>query len=283
MPERVSGSDDFPTNGLHGIFAKLGDLGISESGIIDVYDTGCADFYDAFMEDYVADIPIFERMIDDGSPAILDLACGSGRISVALAKLGYRVDGLDLSQSMLNLAAERLARPNSGVGTGNIRLIKGDMTSFNLGTFYDLIILGITSISLLIEEAQRRSLFECVCRHLSPGGKFVFDVLDLEDHKWKQFDNIHDVWSYQNDAGTDFGIVGQRFYPNERVFILNIYRETIDWAGETNRVLARSVKAWLSVQQLEEELARSGLTIFETFVTERQRYFVVTAEAKDEL
>jgi ubiquinone/menaquinone biosynthesis C-methylase UbiE len=273
--DKASGSAaQYPQDGLHGIFAKLDKTGVCDGAAVDLYSAGMADFYNVLMTDYVVDIPLFERLIPQPSSKVLDLACGAGRIAIALAKRGYRVDGLELSRAMLDLAESNLAAEGAEIAA-RVRYVEGDMTAFELPDRYELIILGITSISLLLEEDQRHGLFDCVRRHLAPDGAFIFDVLDLEDEKWKKFDDYHDVWSRESDEGTDVGIIGQRFYPEERRFIFNVYRETIGWDGDTRRLLGRSEKAWLGRDQLVAELERAGLTLADEFVAESQRYFAV--------
>lgn len=257
----------------HGIFAKLHDLNIADRDVA-LYDAGLADFYNNFLGDFVADIPHFENLLATPAMEVLDLACGAGRIGIALARKGLRVDGLELSEAMLTLAQTNQRGEPLEVRE-RMTFVQGDMADFDLGKRYDLIILGVTSISLLLSEQHRLGLFRSVRRHLADGGRFIFDILDLEDGKWKDLDYFHDVWSKETDEGVDFGIVGQKFYPETRQFIFNVYREIIGWDGDTRRVIGHSVKAWLERSQMVSEMKVAGLEIEREFQTGRQIYFVV--------
>lgn len=261
--------DGYPADLLHGMFAKLAVTGTCE-GPVDLYAEGMSDFYDRFMTEYVADVPIFEEFA--GSNGVLDLASGAGRISIHLARNGHAVDGLELSQAMLALAAENLAAEAPDVAA-RVRFVEGDMTAFDLGRQYGLVILGITSISLLLEQPARISLFECVAAHLAPGGTFIFDVLDFEDGRWRKFDHFIDVWAVPTAEEFDIGIVGQRVYPDRGRFIFNVFRETGRWDGTVERRLGVSEKAILLREPLERELAAAGLTIFDSRIVDDQRYF----------
>ncbi|WP_307116568.1 class I SAM-dependent methyltransferase [Sphingomonas kyeonggiensis] len=265
--------DAYPADLLHGMFAKLNALGVCDEPPADLYDHGMSDFYDGFMAEYVADIPVFEKLAPPGAK-VLDLACGAGRIGFALARLGYTVDGLELSPAMLELAAANAALETPEV-RGRVRFVRGDMTGFDMGERYDLVIVGITSISLLLDPEQRVGLFRSVAGNLAQDGVFVFDTLDLEDDKWRKLDHFHDVWSVSTSGEFDIGIVGQRFYPAERRFIFNVYRETGDWDGNVHRRLGYSEKAWFTREQLAGELDAAGLIIRAEQLFEDQRFFIV--------
>jgi methylation protein MtfA len=266
-------TNELDAEGFHGIFSKLRTLNVCEGAPGDLYDSCFADFYNGFVGDLVSDIPLFERY-SSADAHVLDLACGSGRIGIALAKRGYRVDGLELSQDMLDLVERNLEDEDPAV-RARLRFIKGDMSAFALPDRYDLIVIGVTSISLLLSSAQRLGLFGSVREHLRPGGKFIFDILDLEQDRWKALDHFQDVWSRETDEGLDFGIVGQRFFPERRQFAFNVYRERVGWDGETQRAIGTSVKAWLERDELVAELEASGLAVAESFSTGSQLYFVV--------
>lgn len=248
----------------HGIFAKLRMLDIFDGPPTDLYGRELADFYHHFAADFVRDIPLFERFLPGRECRVLDLACGSGRIGIAMARRGARVDGIELSRAMLDLAEESLGQEPPEVQT-RMRFIEGDITQFSLAERYDLIILGITTISLLLRTEQRLALFNNVREHLKPAGKFIFDILDLSGDRWKDLNHFLDVWSKEDDAGLDFGIVGQTFFPERRQFVFNVYREFVRWNGTTKRTLGTSVKAWLDRDQLIGEMRETGLQLAEEF------------------
>ena len=72
------------------------------------------------------------KKIKSKGQSILEVACGTGRVGMRLAKEGVRVVGLDLSAGMLKEAARK------SEGMTNIRWVKGDMCSFNLGETFGL-------------------------------------------------------------------------------------------------------------------------------------------------
>jgi SAM-dependent methyltransferase len=105
--------------------------------------------------------------------SVLDLACGTGRLSVPLARGGRSVTGLDVSPAML-AAAERKAAA-AGVA---VDWVQGDMADFDLGRRFDLVMISCNSLGHLLTDEALVSAFRAVRRHLAPGGVFAFDVVN---------------------------------------------------------------------------------------------------------
>lgn len=242
-----------------GIFEKLKKLDIFDNSLVgeDLYGPDLADFYDLFACDYVADIPIFERYIETGS-RILDLACGSGRIGFSLASKGCYVDGLELSVDMLKLAEKQLKKVNPAIA-GKLQFIQGNMSRFALPYKYDLIVIGVTSISLIIERTDRLNLYQCAYQHLNNGGRLIFDLVDHDKHEWTS-----DVWSKETEYGLEYAIVGQKMYYERSLFVFNIIREVMGWDGETRRYIGSSTKAILDLDTESRLLQEAQFNLEET-------------------
>jgi SAM-dependent methyltransferase len=103
--------------------------------------------------------------------SILELACGAGRLTLPLARLGRRVVAVDNSPRMLELLVEL----TEAAGLEAVMPHQGDMSTFELGEKFGLIVLATTSITLLSAE-QRQILLTRVHRQLAPDGLFVVSV-----------------------------------------------------------------------------------------------------------
>jgi SAM-dependent methyltransferase len=103
---------------------------------------------------------------------ILDLCCGTGRHSIALARRGYRVTGLDLSETLLSYAAA-LAK---GLP---VRFVHGDMRflPFSDGVF-DVVLNLFTSFGYFVEDRDNERVLAEIHRVLKPGGRFLIDFLN---------------------------------------------------------------------------------------------------------
>lgn len=142
-------------------------------------------FKDSFGEDYL--LVYRHRTLEDAEnevdsivkwlkltpeDLILDLCCGTGRHSIALARRGYRVTGLDLSESLLSCAAKF----SKGLP---VRFVQGDMRSlpFSEGMF-DVVLNLFTSFGYFVEDQDNERVLAEISRVLKPGGRFLIDFLN---------------------------------------------------------------------------------------------------------
>ncbi len=102
---------------------------------------------------------------------VLELACGSGRLTIPLAEAGRRMTGLDSSRQMLELA-----RTKSRARQASVSWVLGDMTQFSFDAPFDTVLLPAQALSHLYDRVQIEGLFECVRRNLKPHGTFVFEL-----------------------------------------------------------------------------------------------------------
>lgn len=111
-----------------------------------------------------------------GGP-VLDLACGSGRMTLPLARAGFDVVGVDESPAML--AAARAKAEAAGVA---IELVQADMRALDLvrddggPRTFGLATIFANSLLHLHETADIRRCLRAVARHLRPGGALAFDI-----------------------------------------------------------------------------------------------------------
>jgi SAM-dependent methyltransferase len=135
----------------------------------DLYSDGR--HYDAILGDQDADLGFYLALGEGARGPLLELACGTGRLSLPLAKAGHAVTGLDLGAAMLARAREKAAAAKLAV-----EWIQADVRDFSLGRRFPLILFPYNSIEHLHDEASLRAMFACVKRHLAPGGRFVLDL-----------------------------------------------------------------------------------------------------------
>ena len=105
---------------------------------------------------------------------LLELGCGTGRHAVEFAKLGWSVDGVDLSQAMVAQAQER-ARQQQPEITSRIQFQQGDLRSADTGQTYDAIISLFHVMSYQTSNADLAAAVATAAAHLRTGGLFLFD------------------------------------------------------------------------------------------------------------
>jgi SAM-dependent methyltransferase len=136
--------------------------------IKDIYwDGRHYDLQHAYMID---DIPFYETYAETCGGPVLELGCGTGRVTIPLARRSSDITGIDNSLPMLIRAREKATA--AGV---SIKWIRADIRQFPLKKKSNLILFPFGSIWHLIEDGDVEACFSCVHKHLAPGGRFIID------------------------------------------------------------------------------------------------------------
>jgi SAM-dependent methyltransferase len=210
----------------------------------EVFGADYAGSYDALYaeKDYAAECDLVEgifRRADKPIRSLLDLGCGTGRHSVELARRGYEVVGVDLSEGML----ERARRRAIGQAASSTTFLRGDIQTMRLDRRFDAVLSMFAVVGYQLSDAAVRSTLANVRRHLQPGGVFIFDV-----------------W---------YGPAVMAVGPSERIKVVPIER------GEIERRAVGTLEPDGHVCSVKYELTRRqrgdpDATVFETH---RMRYF----------
>lgn len=152
-------------------------------------------YYDDVYEklDYTLWLDFIKPYLNESS-SILDLACGSGTLAILLKLKNYTVEGLDLSESIIEIAKEK-AKMNHL----QIPFYVKDMTSFNLDKTYDVITCFFDSVNFLKTMEDIQNLLSSVNKHLNPNGIFIFDIFskallkEYRHHRFKRKYPTHSI------------------------------------------------------------------------------------------
>jgi SAM-dependent methyltransferase len=139
-----------------------------------------ARFYDWMHQGYEADIPFYARLAEQRGGPILEVACGTGRLTMALARAGHEVVGIDRSAAMLDIARAKLADEPTEVRE-RIELVEADMTDFDLGRAFACVFVPNASIFHVAGRFPLRRCMACLYAHTRPGGVAVVDAVSPVD------------------------------------------------------------------------------------------------------
>lgn len=122
---------------------------------------------------------------------MLDLACGTGEISLRLVEKGYDITGIDLSEEMLTVANQKAS--NKG---HHIPFIMQDMAELEGLHDFDVVVIFCDSLNYLEKSEDVLATFQSVHRTLDENGLFLFDV-----HSPYKIENIYSnhTFSYNGD------------------------------------------------------------------------------------
>jgi SAM-dependent methyltransferase len=138
--------------------------------VSDFYDY--PDLYDALLP-VGAEVPFYVDLARQQAGAVLELACGTGQLTIPIALDGRPTVGLDQSSAMLTVAKRRASATGASVA-----FVQSDMRDFALGSDFSLIFIARNSLLHLLSTVDLLAAFTAVRRHLAPDGIFAFDIFN---------------------------------------------------------------------------------------------------------
>ncbi len=135
-----------------------------------IYD---ANIYDG-LNTFLSDLPFYKNWLPKNRDAkILELCCGTGRLTIPIAKDGYNICGVDYTSSMLEQANAKASE--AGL---KIDFIEADIRALNLQERFDLIFIPFNSIHHLYKKEDLFKALDVVRNHLKDGGLFLLDCFN---------------------------------------------------------------------------------------------------------
>jgi SAM-dependent methyltransferase len=129
-----------------------------------------APYYDAYVRTSL-DVPYFlDRAKESGGP-VLELMCGTGRLTLPLAEAGHDVTGVDRSAALLARLRAKL-----GPRTAHVRLVLADVRSMSIGRTFPLVFVGFHSFAEILGSGARRRAMAAIRPHVAPGGRLILTL-----------------------------------------------------------------------------------------------------------
>jgi ubiquinone/menaquinone biosynthesis C-methylase UbiE len=190
--------------------------------------------YDESVPDWPGEIEFYRGLASEvrqKGDGLLEIACGTGRVTIRLAQDGTHTVGLDQSPKMLEVAREK------SKGVTNIRWVQTDMCEFDLGEIFGLAIIPGHSFQNLNTSQEQVACLQCIYHHLKPGGRLVVHL----DHQ-----NIENVGWLGSLVGEKSGV----FEPAEQFLHIRTGRQVRAlraWAYEPATQTAICMTAWEAI------------------------------------
>jgi SAM-dependent methyltransferase len=139
-----------------------------------------AQLYDVWVNDWEGEVDFYRELIGHSSlksDGVLEVACGTGRVTIQLAKDGIDITGFDLSPELLEFAH------NKSLGMPNVNWLVGDMRTFEVGRQFGFVISPGHSFQFMTTPDDQVKCLEQIKAHLVPDGIFVLHI-DHQDFDW---------------------------------------------------------------------------------------------------
>lgn len=114
-------------------------------------------------------VAFYSALAQEAGGSVLEIACGTGRVTIPIAKLGFPTTGLDIVPGML----ERAKRKSAGQA---IRWVEADARSFALHEQFRFIFLTGNAFQAFVTNHEQASVLQCVRAHLHAEGLFAFET-----------------------------------------------------------------------------------------------------------
>ena len=143
-----------------------------------VFNSFYAEHYDEFykQKNYSSECDLIEqaasRFLSAKPHSLIDIGCGTGGHAIELASRGYQVTGIDLSQSMLDIAQTKAAKITPAYAPV---FRQGDIRNFDTGQTYDLALMMFAVVGYLTENKDVLAGLRNIRRHLDTGALLVCD------------------------------------------------------------------------------------------------------------
>ena len=225
---------------------KVGDL---------IYD---ANIYDG-MNTNLSDLQFYKQWLPKNRDSrILELCCGTGRLTIPIAKDGYDISGVDYTSSMLEQA--KIKASEAGL---DVNFIEADIRTLDLHEKYDFIFIPFNSIHHLYKNEDLFKALNVVKNHLKNGGSFLLDCFNpnikyiVEGEREQK-----EIASYKTEDGREVLIKQTMRYENKTQI------NRIEWHyfinGEFNSVQNLDMRMFFP-QELDSYLKWNGFNIIQKF------------------
>ncbi len=191
---------------------------------------------------------IFERSMKKSPELVLDLGCGTGRMTLELAKRGYDMTGVDYSAEMLDIARSEAEKQGA-----DVLWLCQDMTDFELYGTVDAAVSCLDCINHLTTPNELDKCFRLVHNYLIPDGLFIFDV-----NGRSKFENVYGDNSYVMEQGADM-CVWQNYY-NKRTKLCDFYITLFNRNGKSTYTRSDEIQTerMYTVRSLKGHLKSAG-------------------------
>lgn len=223
-----------------------------------------AHYYDLLYKDkdYSGEAEYTVSLLNSYAPdasSILELGCGTGSHAVNFASMGYKVTGIDMSESMLEQAKMRKKKLAADV-SARLDFEHGDIRSFRAGDTFDVVLALFHVFSYQRTNHDLHAVFQTAASHLGPGGVLIFDCW-YGPAVLSQLPEVR-IKRLEDDTLRVIRIAEPEMNPNENSITVNY--QVFVWdksTGEVSEIREKHCMRYLFYPEVEKLLADVGMTL----------------------
>jgi ubiquinone/menaquinone biosynthesis C-methylase UbiE len=220
-----------------------------------------ARFYDVDYAGMDEDLPVIQQFAARCGSPILEVACGTGRVLLPLARKGYRVTGVDVSSAMLDRARAKVAAEGLG---DHADLVKQDMRDLDLDSRFNLALVVSNSFLHMLTMDDQLAALDCIRRHLEPGGLLLLDLFNPDLSKLLDFQGrvtLEKVVAEPETGHTLMKFHTQTADLGQQIIDVSFILDEVDGKGHVQRTLFPFSLRYLFRGELELLLRCAGFEV----------------------
>jgi len=235
---------------------------------LEVYED--AEFYDLEFIARAHEIPFYRKWAVQSAGPVLEVACGTGRLTLPLAREGVDITGLDVSRPMLELA-----RRKSSAEQLRIEWVEQDCRSINLPRKFSLVFSATNAMQHLLDHESALASLRSAGTVLQPGGRLILDVFNPDPARLERPPgNRHFHKSFPGGQGEEIRVeVESIYHPETRILHFDLFYLSDGVQIRTKHVNMRC----FFPDELTELCAMAGLEITHRFGDYDESPFSVTS------
>lgn len=223
-----------------------------------------ARYYDLYFQDRTLDIDFWISQAKLFGSPVLELTCGTGRLTFPIANAGVQISGIDISHAMLSIAKKKLERENAKTRK-NVAFIEADATSFAIPNRLFTAVFSPWGFVAVTNEEQD-SLLDSVRLHLKPHGYFIIDVYNHQEqkHDWEHF-GIQDYKYFPEKSLTIVRQVQTKAYAKTKINRMVFMWDFVKKNGQLKRIITERTERRYPRRDAEHLLISHGFSLKEIY------------------
>ena len=226
--------------------------------------------YDLECDNFDSDMPLIEKWAQSLGSPLLDLACGTGRMALHLARQGYHVTGVDIISNMIDHAKTKASKSNVSIDW-NV----ADARAFHLNKQFPFIFMLMNAFQFLHTREDHEAMLACVREHLQPDGFFLFETRNPTPRNL--FELRHpDGEHYTLPDGGELTVTEQHNY--DPITQIQHYTRRLRFPNNVEKI-NRTALRYVFPQEMEALLYYNGFKIHTVFGSWKEEPLTATSPA----
>jgi ubiquinone/menaquinone biosynthesis C-methylase UbiE len=220
-----------------------------------------AKFYDVIHQGLTGDIPFYIEEAKKTKGKVLELASGTGRVTLEMVRAGIDITGLEMSESMLNVARAKSETLPQNVRE-RITWVQGDMRNFDLKRKFSLIFIPFRSFQHLTNRTDQEACLACVLKHLEKDGLFILSLFAPSYQRLANMQMFNSLGTIELPAGEKLCRTERvtHDHVNQIIYVQQII-DKVDAQGSIRRTIWNFPVRYLWRFEAELLLEKAGLEV----------------------